>query len=96
MSLAGPFKMFVANSVDPDQTAPLGAVCPGSTLFFCMQKLVVDVSIYMLWLSGGVLELRLKGRRLDLHWCHCVVSLSKTHLSLLSTGSTHEDLSRHN
>ena len=24
---------------------------------------------------------------------HCVVSLSKTHLSLLSTGSTEEDLS---
>ena len=23
----------MANSVDPDQTAPLGAVCSGSTLF---------------------------------------------------------------
>ena len=23
----------MANSVDPDQTAPKGAVCPGSTLF---------------------------------------------------------------
>ena len=23
----------MANSVDPDQTAPIGAVCPGSTLF---------------------------------------------------------------
>ena len=23
----------VANSVDPDQTAPIGAVCSGSTLF---------------------------------------------------------------
>ena len=26
------------------------------------------------------------------HWRHCVVSLSKTHVSLLSTGSTQEDL----
>ena len=23
----------MANSVDPDQTAPIGAVCPGSRLF---------------------------------------------------------------
>ena len=25
--------MSMANSVDPDQTAPMGAVCSGSTLF---------------------------------------------------------------
>ena len=31
-------KVTVANSVDPDQTAPLGAVWSGSTLFACMQK----------------------------------------------------------
>ena len=30
------------------------------------------------------------------HRCHCVVSLSKTHLSLLSTGSTQEGPSRQN
>ena len=30
------------------------------------------------------------------HLRHCVVSLSKAHLSLLSTGSTQEDPSRHN
>ena len=27
------FKKTMANSVDPDQTAPTGAVCSGSTLF---------------------------------------------------------------
>ena len=27
------FKKPLANSVDPDQTAPIGAVCSGSTLF---------------------------------------------------------------
>ena len=47
-------------------------------------------------LSGRVLDLRLRGCRFEPHRCHCVVSLSKTHLSLLSTGSTQEDPSRHN
>ena len=37
----------VANSADPDQTAPLGAVWSGSTLFAWMPKLFNDVSIYM-------------------------------------------------
>ena len=31
-------KVIFANSEDPDQTAPLGAVWSGSTLFACMQK----------------------------------------------------------
>ena len=31
-------KVIFANSVDPDQTAPLGAVRSGSKLFTCMQK----------------------------------------------------------
>ena len=29
-------KASMANSVDPDQTAPIGAVCSGSTLFASM------------------------------------------------------------
>ena len=29
------------------------------------------------WLSGRVLDLRPKGRGFELHWRHCVVSLSK-------------------
>ena len=28
----------MANSVDPEQTAPIGAVCSGSTLFACILK----------------------------------------------------------
>ena len=28
----------MANRVDPDQTAPIGAVCSGSTLFACILK----------------------------------------------------------
>ena len=31
-------KVIVGNSVDPDQTTPLGAVWSGSTLFACMQN----------------------------------------------------------
>ena len=33
------------------------------------------------WLSGKVLDLRLRGRRFEPHQRHCVVSLSMTHLS---------------
>ena len=29
------------------------------------------------WLSGRVLDSRLRGRGFEPHWCHCVVSLSK-------------------
>ena len=31
------------------------------------------------WLSGRVLDSRLRGCKLEPHWRHCVVSLSKTH-----------------
>ena len=31
------------------------------------------------WLSGRVLDSRQRGRRFEPHWCHCIVSLSKTH-----------------
>ena len=41
--------------------------------------------------SGRVLDSRPMGHRFELHRHHCVVSLSKTRLSLLSTGSTQED-----
>ena len=46
--------------------------------------------------SGRVLDSRPRGSRFEPHLRHCVVSLSKTHLSLLSTGSTQEDPSQHN
>ena len=48
------------------------------------------------WLSGRVLDSRQRDRVFEPHWRHCVVSLNKTHLSLLSTGSTQEDPSLYN
>ena len=33
----------MANSVDPNQTAPIGAVCSGSTLFASILKFVISV-----------------------------------------------------
>ena len=33
----------MVNSVDPDQTAPIGAVCSGSMLFASMHKFVSNV-----------------------------------------------------
>ena len=35
----------MANSVDPDQTAPIGAVCSGSTLFASILNLSVILAI---------------------------------------------------
>ena len=46
--------------------------------------------------SGRVLDMRLRGRGFEPHRCHCLVSLSKTHKSKLSTGTTQEDPSLHN
>ena len=37
----------MANSVDPDQTAPIGAVCSGSTLFASTLNLSVMLGNYL-------------------------------------------------
>ena len=37
----------MANSVDPGQTAPIGAVCSGSTLFASIFKLSVMLGNYL-------------------------------------------------
>ena len=37
----------MANSVDPDQTAPIGAVCSGSTLFASLLNLSVMLGNYL-------------------------------------------------
>ena len=37
----------MANSVDPDQTAPIGAVCSGSTLFASLLNSSVMLGIYL-------------------------------------------------
>ena len=37
----------MANRVDPDQTAPIGAVCSGSTLFASILNLSVMLGSYL-------------------------------------------------
>ena len=37
----------MANSVDPDQTAPIGAVCSGSTLFVSILNTSVMLGNYL-------------------------------------------------
>ena len=37
----------MSNSVDPDQTAPIGAVCSGSTLFATILNLSVMLGNYL-------------------------------------------------
>ena len=39
--------MSMANSVDPDQTAPIGAVCSGSTVFASLLNSSVMLSKYL-------------------------------------------------
>ena len=41
------FKKPMANSVDPDQTAPIGAVCSGSTLFASILNSSVMLGNYL-------------------------------------------------
>ena len=57
-----------------------------------LYRLAIDLIHEPVWEhSGTVLDLRPMSQGFEPHRRHCVVSLSKTHLSLLSTGSTHED-----
>ena len=46
-SSAKMFKKTMANSVDPDQTAPIGAVCYGSTLFASILNSSVMLGNYL-------------------------------------------------
>ena len=43
----------MANSVDPDQTAPIGAVCSGSTLFASILNLSVMLGNYLKQRTSG-------------------------------------------
>ena len=53
----------MANSVDPDQTAPIGAVCPGSMLFASILNLSVMLGNYLLQttFSDAFFSWRFKG-----------------------------------
>ena len=57
----------MTNSVDPDQTAPIGAVCSGSTLFASILNLSVMLGNYcsrrlqQTTFSGAFFSLRIKG-----------------------------------
>ena len=51
----------------------------------------------VLWLNGRQTAWgETKGWGFEARQCHCIVSLSKTHYTLLSTGSTQGDLPLHN
>ena len=53
----------MANSVDPDQTAPIGAVCSGPTLFAFILNLLVMLGNYLqqTTFSDAFFSLRFKG-----------------------------------
>ena len=48
----------MANSVDPDQTAPIGAVCSGSTLFASILNSSVMLGNYLQQMTSHGLQSR--------------------------------------
>ena len=50
----------MANSVDPDQTAPIGAVCSGSTLF----AFILNLSVML----GNNLQQNFNRRHFQMHF----------------------------
>ena len=60
-------------------------MCLGHTLYCVSVELILQVH-YLLegaqWPSGGVLDLRRRGHRFELHWRHCVVVLEQDTLIL--------------
>ena len=64
--------------------------------FYSRQQLNILFPEGAQWLSGRVLDSRLRDQGFKPNQCLYVVSLSKTHLSLLSSGSTQEDPYQHN
>ena len=54
----------MANSVDPDQTAPIGAVCSGSTLFASILKssVMLDNYLQQTTFSDAFFSWRFKGK----------------------------------
>ena len=78
---------------------PLSTTSQGNLAVACEQHIHRPASASTqggtLSLSGRVLDSRLRGCGFEPHQRHCIVSLSKTHYPLLSTGSTKEDPSRH-
>ena len=74
-------KVIFANSVDPDQTAPLGAVWSGSTLLAYMQKVCLkslqedaaaDINRRHFFLEGFLGALRVNWYLDKLHWPYCL------------------------
>ena len=68
--------------------------------YFILSLIVInEIGIFVHYLnehSDSVVECLTRDRGFEPHRRHCIVSLNKAHLSLLSTGSTQEDSSRHN
>ena len=76
----------MASSVDPDQTAPIGAVCSGSTMFASILNSSVMLGNYLKQTTSAddifrcIFFLALKGLEYGLAVCcklHCFYALTK-------------------
>ena len=73
----------MANSVDPDQTAPIGAVCSGSMLFASILNLSVILGNYLQQTTsadnifGCIIFLALEGLKVSL--CYLAKAMIRRH-----------------
>ena len=88
------FRHYISHKITFGAPSSGGVLCSACCAFIlsCVCYVFVRVCLYVLWghllgksgaqwLSGRVLDSRPKGRGFEPHGRHCVVSLSKTHLS---------------
>ena len=86
----------MTNSVDPDQTAPIGAVCAGSTLFACILKLASNVRqlIEQTTSADNIFRCIFLGALRDNLRQGCKIPLSLTHRPLALTSKLQVRVSR--
>ena len=63
----------MANSVDPDQTAPIGAVCSGSRLFASILNSSVMLGNYLQQTTSAGNILRVNSASLCGNFCHLLI-----------------------
>ena len=83
-------KCSMANSVDPDQSAPIGAVCSGSTLFASILNSSVMLGNYLQQMTSAdnifrCIFFRVKKLFISVRWCRLHITFLQTVLTQIRT-----------
>ena len=85
----------MANSVDPDQTAPIGAVCSGSTLFASILNSSVKIGNYLQQTTSADHIFRcfffLGALRVRFYQCRLLVAFAKSLVTELAQQNVEPD-----